>query len=1291
MTPVPESAVAPVGDAAEHHGQNVAPPGLTRAERVRSAARGWQHRLSAVGGTNTLLWYRDLPTGTLELSTAHPGGLSMLMAGRPTRLSDLVRERSAFEQARLRAVAIRDTANELAQQRGLVSSFLGIGLATWTLRSGSLIPAAPVLLRAVTLRPTDGRLEDFMLDLAPAVELNPVLVHYLRSERGIEFEPDAVAALAHVSRRFDPSPVFRELLQLGRGMPGFRIEDRRILSTFPYAKLSMVADLARHGDALADHPVVAALAGDPGAAAQLRDRPGRRLSPATTRPPGAPTPGALAPAAMSARSDDLDPADELLVLDADAGQQDVVEMLRAGRSVVVDAPPGTGVTQTVANAAAAAAADGRSVLVVAQDEAELEDLAARLAGVGLEELVLRVREGAHHRRHQLEAVLTTLDLPAPTPRGDLTQLRADLLARRTVLARHLDGLTRPQAPWGVSVFEVETALAQLATLPSPPSSRVRLDPAVVSRMDRAAARDLARTIAELARAGAWEHGTRARTDPWWSARIATEQDAARARELAQGLSGTRLETDRRDLDAAFQAVGLPAATTPADYGRDLALVERVRHVRRRYRDEVFRRPLEDLLVATGDRAYRQAQPTRLGWWARRRLRQEARQLVLDGIRVEDLHGDLLAVRTLRADWTDRAGVGAVPAVPERFERLGELWARLEGDLTWLARVLAPTGTPGPFLEVTFPDLRQQMARLAARADRVDVIPLVLPRIDELSGDGLGELVGEFAARGVPPEQCEAEVELIWWASVLDQLATREPAYGGHDGRALGAAMAAYDRLDQAHIRSGPDQVMTARHERRCAAVAAHPEQLAYLRSSRDARRSVSAQELLSNAPDVTLSARPVWLMSPFVVASLVPPRVCFDVVIVLDAGRLEVPEALGAVLRGRAVAAFGDPRRLGPAPFAVVADGGPPDGPRPADDTSLSLVSALSQIVPTLSLRWQHRCADERLVSFANRRWYDGSLTTVPGSARRPPVEALDAPVDEFLERVLQVIRAQPVRRPGESFGVVAADRAAAERIRLALRRSLAAEPDGVPVEVFEGIEAAEPDRAMLFTIRDPWGFQGITRDRVLVVLGPTGSDREVPDTMPSQAALAVALTAARTGLTLMVPSEYRERLPSRWDSPAAAVVRDFVDSVAPSYAAASAAAAVSSPPEADHANPVEADEGPPPEDALLTELSQRLVHEGLTVHQGHGDGAHQLDIAVEDPHRPGAMLVAVDSDGRRARMLRSVRERDRLWPQHLRRAGWEHVRVWSTDVFRDPARDVARVGEAVRAAQTRTTWSGRA
>ena len=95
-----------------------------RVARVAAARAAWTRHLVDLGGRNTLLWYRDLPTGTLDLTTAHPGGVARLLAGRPTRLSDLVREPAALEEARRRARAIAAKTRELAEERGILTGFL---------------------------------------------------------------------------------------------------------------------------------------------------------------------------------------------------------------------------------------------------------------------------------------------------------------------------------------------------------------------------------------------------------------------------------------------------------------------------------------------------------------------------------------------------------------------------------------------------------------------------------------------------------------------------------------------------------------------------------------------------------------------------------------------------------------------------------------------------------------------------------------------------------------------------------------------------------------------------------------------------------------------------------------------------------------------------------------------------------------------------------------------------------------------------------------------------------------
>src|SRR6478752_180131 len=230
------------------------PSGDPRADRVGAAVRTWQRTLVDLGGRNTLLWYRDLPSG------------------RRTRLSDLVREPAAFEEARRRVRSIRSKAVELREERGIAAGFIAIGMATWSVPRAARPPASPVLLRSCVLRPTGAAQEDFEIDLGPEAEFNPVLREYLRSEQGIEIDADALADLASAGNGFDPYPVYAALGHACERVPEFEITPRLVLGTFSYAKLPMVADLALQGNSLADHDVVAALAGDESALAAVRLR-----------------------------------------------------------------------------------------------------------------------------------------------------------------------------------------------------------------------------------------------------------------------------------------------------------------------------------------------------------------------------------------------------------------------------------------------------------------------------------------------------------------------------------------------------------------------------------------------------------------------------------------------------------------------------------------------------------------------------------------------------------------------------------------------------------------------------------------------------------------------------------------------------------------------------------------------------------------------------------------------------------------------------------------------------------
>ena len=445
-----------------------------RAERVAAAVQTWSSHLVDLGGRNTLLWYRDLAVGTLELTKAHPSGLAMLLAGRPTRLSGLVREAGALADARRRARAIRAKTLELAEERGISAGWLAVGMATWDVPDGVRPPCAPVLLRSCSLRPRGGAGEDFDVDLGPDTELNPVLVHYLASEHDVRLDADLVADLvADLALRedgFDPSPVLASVAQACRGLAGFAIDARLVVGTFSYARLPMVTDLQTQAGSLAEHDVIAALAGDPGALAAVAARP------------------------EVDAAHEPDPAAEHLVLDADSSQTAVIDAVLAGSHLVVKGPPGTGKSQTIANLIAALAAAGKRTLFVAEKRAALDAVLSRLSAVGLGDLVLDLHDGGAGRQRVARELATTLDRAGRVPRPDVEQLNATLLDRRERLLAHTRALHQVREPWGVTAYAAQSALADLTARRPAPRSRVRVRGASLERLDQG---ELARLREEL--------------------------------------------------------------------------------------------------------------------------------------------------------------------------------------------------------------------------------------------------------------------------------------------------------------------------------------------------------------------------------------------------------------------------------------------------------------------------------------------------------------------------------------------------------------------------------------------------------------------------------------------------------------------------------------------------------------------------------------------------------------------------------------------------------------------------
>jgi hypothetical protein len=95
--------------------------------------------------------------------------------------------------------------------------------------------------------------------------------------------------------------------------------------------------------------------------------------------------------------------------------------------------------------------------------------------------------------------------------------------------------------------------------------------------------------------------------------------------------------------------------------------------------------------------------------------------------------------------------------------------------------------------------------------------------------------------------------------------------------------------------------------------------------------------------------------------------------------------------------------------------------------------------------------------------------------------------------------------------------------------------------------------------------------------------------------------------------------------------------------------------------------------------IAARLVELGWDVTTGVGASSVRMDIAVSHPGRPGRFLAGIETDGDNHARSATARDRDRLRPMVLTGLGWDLLRVWSVDWWRDADAEVERLDAQLR------------
>ncbi len=556
--------------------------------------------------------------------------------------------------------------------------------------------------------------------------------------------------------------------------------------------------------------------------------------------------------------------------------------------------------------------------------------------------------------------------------------------------------------------------------------------------------------------------------------------------------------------------------------------------------------------------------------------------------------------------------------------------------------------------------------------------------EQALAEGLESVLRALEEEHISARDLEAYAEYsyqTWWLkAVIDrEPALRHFASADHDRKILEFRQAdeRFQKLTEEYIRA----VLAGKVPRQQPGQRPDQEMALVLRELAKQRAHLPVRQLIHRIPNLLPKLKPCLLMSPLSVAQyLDAAHSNFDVVVFDEASQIPVWDAVGAIARGKQLVVVGDPKQLPPTNFFNRADdaedtalGNEEDAP--VQDLESILDECLGAGLPTLRLEWHYRSRHESLITFSNHRYYDSRLITFPspvtndlavklnlvsGIYDRGATRTNRAEADAIVREIVAHFSDESRRKL--TMGVVTFNQTQQRLIETLLDEELRKGP-----EIEQRI--AEHGSERLF-IKNLENVQGDERDVILfsITYGKDAAGKMAMNFGPinqegGQRRLNVAITRARVGVTIFSSIRPDDIDVSKTRSAGVTDLKNYLE-----FAAKGPRAIV------EQALPT----GQEPESPLEIEIIRALRGKGWTVHPQVGCSGYRIDMAVVHPHEQGKYLLGIECDGATYHSLPTARDRDRLRQLVLEGLGWTLHRVWSTDWWNDPEREIEKLETSI-------------
>ena len=1257
------------------------------------AMNEWRDRMVSFDGRNRQLFYRNLKTGDVDLSdkSVEVSALNALLTGKPSTVSvlypelfkEMKRERepgnSSLDDelaellelegpkvikewsAKLKKFeAVYRKAKENFDEKNIETCFLADGFVTWELPAAGPIPNAPLVLYPLKVEPNARGNTDFSVKVTGDPIFNQALVIYMASQFGVseslfEFKQDEEGEISY--------DIQHVLAGLNEKVKDFKFIKSRLIGNFSFQKYPMVMDLNRIIEGGNFHQILAALAGDSATITEINE---------------------IGSEETLEKLSNLNPVAENLIFPADSTQHQAISAVLGGKSVVIQGPPGSGKSQTIANLIAESVANRKTVLFVAEKRAAIDAVVNRLEKQGLAGVVLDLH-GEPDKKTIAANLLAVIKSHAFAPALSNVATK-ELVAAKSKLNERWNWLheiseIKDFAGAPLTYHQVLRELGDArGVIPSDQIDLIEPTSWKIERLSADGRDKTSQALESLESLGYFE--TNKKFD-----QLIGDYPSLQNADIFQSFS-ENLEEYLEISATKFWVRILNQASLFLD--EEVVKVSKIDALMKRIRkyletSELIKKEdaprVAELSICLLRRQEFQSH-MEIGFLSAYFKQKKYKKEILSLLKMpfSGTDAELYALITeysefLAITYHSDEALSALQFLIDNAETVSEQTTSFSKASNVLKNALKDSTTP------LVSNLADDLAVLKSLNQILEKLEKLAPICDSLkviADHKLGPVLESFQDF----EFEDGEISRLWgyaWlsAKLEKEISTKKDLT--LKSETLDASIKAFANLDGQHLSGNSGKILTSLSSRASSIPTDDARTLS--QEARKTRAWKPFRKLLQDMPQSIQILKPVMAMSPLAVSQLLPSSAgMFDIVIFDEASQIRPHDAVTAIYRGKQVVIAGDRFQLPPTEFGekVIEDEyRESDEDEIVEAATFGMESILSSAIAIFNknvkpLGLHYRSHDEKLISWSNYNIYRKAgeeLFTFPSTN----TDSVDVLRYTYLENVrisgmqdpnhaeIEAVKAAILRHiqetPGMTLGVIAFGMRHSVRLQDALN-ILERESDA-----FYRWKTNWTDKADQFFVKNIERVQGDERDAIIITPGyAPGLDGVMPlqfgtlNRQGGERRLNVAASRAKDYMHLITSMRSTDIEMNRTKSSSIGLLKSYLDFME------------------NHGRLSEPEVGfNTATTPFEAEIKDALEARGLTVECQVGDSGFKIDFAIRDP-KLNKYVLAIEADGATYHSSEYARERDYMRQRILESRGWKFVRIWSTDWWRDPQSQVRRV-----------------